>query len=225
MISASATATLDHLVVAATDLTSGAAWLEARLGVSLAPGGRHVAMGTHNRLLRLGEGIYLELIAVDPEGVAPPRPRWFGLDGEAMRARVADGPRLIHWVARTNAIDALAPRAGLAPTEILPMARGDYRWRIGVPTNGHLPGGGLLPTLIQWDVPFHPAERLPDSGCVLIKLEAFTPHADEIRGGLAALGLGRALDVQPAAAGEPDEFVAYLRCSRGLVELTGTLAV
>lgn len=211
----------DHLVVAASDLASGAAWLEDSLGVALAPGGRHVAMGTHNRLLRLGAGLYLELIAVDPTGIAPPRPRWFGLDSDAMRDRLAAGPQLIHWVARTDAIDALAPAVGLAAEEILPMARGDYRWRIGVPADGHLPGGGLLPTLIQWDVPCHPAERLPDSGCALMKLEAFAPHADAVRGGLAALGLERSLDVQPAAPGEAGEFVAYLKCPRGLVELVG----
>ena len=48
-------ATLDHLVVAARDLASGARWLEDRLGASLAPGGVHAAMGTHNRLLKLAE--------------------------------------------------------------------------------------------------------------------------------------------------------------------------
>ena len=45
---------LDHLVVAAAGLDAGAAWLEAHLGVPLAPGGKHAAMGTHNRLLKLG---------------------------------------------------------------------------------------------------------------------------------------------------------------------------
>ena len=68
-------AALDHLVVAARDLETGAAWLEERLGARLSAGGRHADMGTHNRLLRLGERRYLELIAIDPAGPPPARPR------------------------------------------------------------------------------------------------------------------------------------------------------
>ena len=44
---------LDHLVVAARTLEEGAAWVEAKLGVPMAGGGKHDLMGTHNRLLRL----------------------------------------------------------------------------------------------------------------------------------------------------------------------------
>ena len=70
----------DHLVLAARDLDRGGAWLEDRLGVALTAGGRHSRMGTHNRLLSLGENFYLELIAIDPQAPPPDRPRWFGLD-------------------------------------------------------------------------------------------------------------------------------------------------
>jgi len=168
-------ATLDHLVVAARALDSGARWLEDRLGVPLVPGGAHVLMGTHNRLLRLagGERLYLEVIAIDPAAAPPPRPRWFGLDDPALQARLAERPRLIHWVARS---DDLAREASPAHGEILSMQRGDYHWRITVPPDGRLPDGGSQPTLIQWDVPFHPAERLPESGCTLLTLDTSTPN-------------------------------------------------
>ena len=46
-------AELDHLVVAAATLEQGCDWLESGLGVRPQPGGKHVAMGTHNALLRL----------------------------------------------------------------------------------------------------------------------------------------------------------------------------
>jgi hypothetical protein len=205
----------DHLVLAARDLDAGAAWLERHLGVALVPGGKHVRMGTHNRLLGLGDNFYLELIAIDPTAPPPDRPRWFALD----RLPAADRPRLIHWVARSDDISRAAASGSEAPGDILPMERGDYRWRITVPPDGSLPGDGLVPTLIQWDVPFHPASRLPDSGCRLMKLEGFHPQPARIRTALDSLGLGSRLDVHPCGNGEPVQLVAYIRTPGGLVEL------
>jgi Glyoxalase-like domain len=54
--------------------------------------------------------------------------------------------------------------------EVLDASRRQYRWRIGVPRDGHLPCGGRCPTLIQW-LGAHPAQALPPSGCSLGALE------------------------------------------------------
>lgn len=205
----------DHLVLATHDLDAGAAWLEQHLGVALAAGGRHVRMGTHNRLLGLGGNFYLELIAIDPAAAPPGRPRWFGLD----TLPVQDQPRLIHWVARSDDIVRDSAASGEDLGEILPMERGDYRWRISVPADGRLPGDGLVPTLIQWDVPQHPAQHLPDAGCRLMKLEGFHSQPARIRTALDSLGLGSRLDVHSCPAEDPAQLVAYLRTPSGLVEL------
>jgi hypothetical protein len=182
---------LDHLVVAARTLEEGAAWLEARLGVAPVAGGRHASMGTHNRLLSLGPDAYLEIIATDPEACAPARPRWFALDDPAMRARLAKGPGLAHWVVRTDDIGrdrvVLGERAG----EILDLERGDYRWRIGVPADGSLPEGGAFPTLIEWQGDRHPAGALPDAGCRLEWLAIRSPRADRIEAELGAVGFAQ----------------------------------
>lgn len=160
----------DHLVVAARTLEEGAAWVEARVGVAPVAGGKHALMGTHNRLLSLGPGRFLEVIAIDPAAPAPSRPRWFGLDSPAMRERLAQGPALIHWVERTDDLEAAL--AGYSePVEILSLSRGAYRWRMGVPADGRIPGGGTLPTLIEWEGSLHPAAALPASGCALQHFE------------------------------------------------------
>lgn len=209
-------ATLDHLVLAARDLEEGTAWLENHLGVPLSPGGAHAAMGTHNRLLRLGPSLYLELIAIDPHAPAPSRPRWFALDTPRMQACLAERPRLIHWVARSTDIAAECAACPEPLGEMTAMRRGDFEWLISVPADGHLPCDGLLPTLIEWRVPRHPAQALPEAGCTLLKLEAFHPQPVPIAAALATLDLDHALALY---AGNAIELVAYVETPRGLREL------
>jgi hypothetical protein len=175
---------LDHLVVAARTLDEGAQWVEARLGVRPVPGGKHSLMGTHNRLLKLGARVYLEVIAVDPEAPPPGRPRWLGLDSPEMAERLEQGPSLIHWVVRTMSIEEEARRSPDA-IEVIRASRGPYSWRIGVPADGHLPGGGTRPTLIQWEGDAHPADGLPESGCSLVE---FVTTGAVLRARIAAPG-------------------------------------
>jgi hypothetical protein len=164
----------DHIVVAARTLDEGAAWVEARLGVAPVPGGKHPTMGTHNRLLRIGPREFLEVIAIDPDAAPPARARWLGLDSPEVRGRLErEGAALMHWVERTDDIERALLDYG-DTVEVLDLARGPYRWKIGVPKDGHRPAGGRLPTLIQWEGGLHPADALPDSGC---RLERFTNEA------------------------------------------------
>ncbi len=172
---------LDHLIIAAKALESGTAWLEELLGVPLQAGGQHAFMGTHNRLLRLGS-VYLEVIAIDPDAPAPNRPRWFGLD-----SLLLEQPRLIHWVARTDALTSMAALS-LEPLGVVTdAARGDLRWRITIPDDGHLPLDGLVPTLIEWSSP-HPVSKLPESSCELVALTASHPQPERVRAALESIG-------------------------------------
>lgn len=182
---------LDHLVVACADLSEGAAAMESLLGVPLEPGGRHDRFGTWNRLLSLGPGLYLEVIAPEP-GRAPRRPRWFGLDRAA-------GPRLVAWVARVpdldRALGAAPPEAG----ERLDLSRGPFAWSVAVPPDGAPPWGGAFPHLIQWREGGHPGAGLPDRGLRLVALEISHPHAPRLGTLLSDLADPR-VTVRPAEA-------------------------
>ncbi|TDX33581.1 VOC family protein [Rhodovulum visakhapatnamense] len=165
---------LDHLAIAAATLDEGVAAVEAALGVRLAAGGRHEAMGTHNRLLRLSPALYLEVIAIDPEAPPPGRARWVGLD------RFEGRPRPAAWVARTSDLGAALARAPAGSGRPMAVARGDLRWRMAVPEDGELPFGGLFPALIEWQGDLHPVAMLPDTGCRLVGLELYHPRADDL---------------------------------------------
>ncbi len=209
-------AELDHLVVAAATLADGIDYVAALTGATPQPGGRHVAMGTHNALLRLGARTYLEIIAIDPDGAKPSRRRWFDLDDAALQAELTEKPRLVHWVARTADVERTAAACPLALGAVLPFERGNFRWRITVPEDGGRPARGVVPALIQWDVPFHPADRLPASGVSIVQFAATHSDPAPVRAALAALGLEDALHV---TYDRETRLAAMLRTPRGVVTL------
>lgn len=214
---------LDHLVVAAATLEAGAAWCEASFGVTPAPGGRHPLMGTHNRLLRIDSPLftraYLEIIAVDPAAPPPGRRRWYDLDDDELQRRLAEGPALIHWVARCADLTAARAEffaAGADPGEVQPAQRGELRWQITVRPDGRRLAGGALPTLIAWGAA-HPCDTLPASG---VRLEGLV-----LRGLPAALHDGLPAGIGPGV--EPDDAApalsAIVAAPRGALRLQSPL--
>jgi len=204
---------VDHLVLACADLALGAAHVRERLGVEVQPGGRHLLMGTHNALLKLGPRTYLELIAVDPAGSAQ-RPRWFGLDTPLVRARMAKGPFLLTWVAACGdivAAAALDPGFG----EVIAASRGAFSWRITVPADGGLNRDGVVPTLIQWNGEAHPCDGLEDRGCALRELQLRHPQARRIETLLGGLKLEGPLVLREGQA----RIAAWVDTPRGVAEL------
>jgi hypothetical protein len=211
---------LDHLVVAARTLDEGSAWCRETLGFEAETGGRHALMGTHNRVFSIAsdafDSAYFEIIAIDPDAPAPARARWFGLDTLDLH----DGPRLVHWVART---DALLPMlaalraAGHDPGRVLeasrPTPQGLLEWRIVVRDDGALLAGGALPTLIAWGER-HPAASMAASGVTLRSI-ALRGVSDEV---VRALALPRAW----LGSGSVPALTATLDTPRGAVSLHTT---
>ncbi|MDZ4134050.1 MAG: VOC family protein [Paracoccaceae bacterium] len=178
---------LDHLAVSALTLDAGVGTIEDALGVSLAGGGQHPHMATHNRLLGLGD-IYLEVIAADPSAPHPAWPRWFDLDN------FSGTPRLTNWIARCDDLGAELTASPAGAGVPVALSRGDYRWQMAVPKDGRLPYDGCFPALIQWQGPAHPARALPDTGLRLIQLEVAHPQAQA----LSAALVGRFTDPRVA---------------------------
>ncbi len=165
---------LDHLAVAAESLEAGRAHVEDALGLRLQPGGKHAHFGTHNMLLGLADGLYLEVIAIDPEAPAPGCPRWFDLD------RVSGPPCLHNRICAVNDLEAALirhPQAG----QPVALSRGDLKWRMAVPQTGILPMDNLFPALIEWHGSAHPATRLTPSGARLSRLIVSHPNAKTLQ--------------------------------------------
>ena len=189
---------IDHLVVTAPTLESGADYVWQALGVRPGPGGQHPRMGTHNLLLRLGESQFLEVIAPDPAAARPDRPRWFALDELPPDAT----PRLAGWVARTDDLHG-CPAAVLRDVgDIETMTRGTRQWLITIPADGRLPLGGAMPMLIEWQAPRAPVGAgLPAARCALAALGLRHPQPGRLEGLLALAGLAERVATEAGAPG------------------------
>lgn len=140
---------LDHITVIAPSLAEGVAHVRACLDIDVPFGRQHPYMGTHNHLLRLGDSVYLEIIAVDPAAAHPGRRRWFGLDDLAtVRTDWDSGFRLRGWVARTEDIDAVLPEHENVLGRKIELS-GSTPFFFAVPDDGSLPRGGVAPSVID----------------------------------------------------------------------------
>ncbi len=203
---------LDHITVIAGDLDAGVEHVWRVLGVAPEGGGDHPTMGTHNRLLKLGERTYLEVIAVNPAAARPARPRWFGLDDLSPGAP----PRLGVWAARTGDIRAALAACAEPLGAAEPMTRAHIRWLISIPADGRPPLDGAAPALIEWPAGIHPATQLRDAGLRLTGLEIVHPAPGRVEAVLRALAFDG--DVRVTRGARP-RLVADIDTPSGRVRL------
>jgi hypothetical protein len=139
---------IDHVIYATSRLDETAARLEAEHGLVARGGGRHVGLGTENRIVPLGGG-YLELIAVADLAEAERSAL-----GQALATRIRErGEGLLGWVVAVEDVVAEASRTG---AELSVIERAGLRARLaGVVT---AMGEPALPFFIERDA------GIPDPG-------------------------------------------------------------
>eukprot|EP00927_Polykrikos_kofoidii_P022720 TRINITY_DN21131_c0_g1_i1.p1 TRINITY_DN21131_c0_g1~~TRINITY_DN21131_c0_g1_i1.p1 ORF type:complete len:227 (+),score=25.51 TRINITY_DN21131_c0_g1_i1:68-748(+) len=217
--------TLDHLVFVVDSLDEAINDFEDLTGVRPAVGGRHEKFGTHNALVRLGNGSYLEFLARDPEAAAEVADTpWLGVDGPK--------PRLSTWCCDVGCDDGVldglvahlreCDTPDLFSTEISAMSRTKpdgsiLSWRLAadrhlVPT-AELPMSGLVPFLIDWGAArdVRPGLNAPE-GCELVALRVYHPRPNEVIDALEHMGAHGLVIVEEDSV---QRLVAILRTKRG----------
>ena len=209
---------LDHLTVIAPTLTEGVSHVRDCLGVDVPFGRRHDYMGTHNHVLRLGEAVYLEIVALDPEGHAPGFARWFGLDDQAsVRAAWDEGFRLRGWVARTEEFDAvLAGREAWLGRKV-ELTAGSASFFFSIAPDGSLPRGGAAPSIIDRKGRPPPVAGMADLGA---RLRSFTLEHPE-PGAIADMHRELGVDHPPSVLPGPRvRYRATIETAEGIRTLT-----
>ena len=181
-------------------------------------------MGTHNCLMQIGCGAYLEVIAINPDAPTPDRPRWFCLDDPAVRSALNQQPSLLTWVVRTKDISTSLQQTKFSFGNVEAMSRDDLQWLITIPPSGDLLQGGAVPMLIQWQSRVHPVGEMAELGCTLEKLEIHHPQPALITAVLKEIGALRLVEIQALPDGSYPYLVACLRTPLGSRTLTGKRA-
>lgn len=187
---------IDHFTIGAHDLPSGIAAMEQVMGVTMPAGGKHPAMSTHNCLTSTGTGQFMEMIAIDPDAPAPDRIRWFSLDEDRTKTRLAERPRALCWVVDTDDLDALVANSPIDLGEIISLSRGDRTWRLTVPRDGSLGEQGLIPAFIEWSPGPHPSTVQQDLGIRLEEITLTHPEADNLRATFKALAIDHLVTIK-----------------------------
>lgn len=209
---------LDHITVIAPTLAEGVAHVRACLDLDVPFGRQHPYMGTHNHLLRLGDAVYLEIVALDPGAPHPGRPRWFGLDDQtAVRKAWDDGLRLRGWVARVADIDAVLPRHEDVLGRKVRLATPDAHFFFAIPADGSLPGGGIAPSVIDRVGRPPPVAAMADAGARLRDLVIEHPQPDQVAALYERLGVDHPPLIQ---RGDRLRYRALIDTPGGLKELT-----
>jgi hypothetical protein len=178
--------TLDHLLIGAPDLASGATWVTEHLGVTPTPGGRHPGFGTHNALTGLGGVRYLEVIAPDPEGA--------GLAPHFAWLSACTTPKLATWAVAAPDLAPIASRfeeCRVRHSEILAGSRRRpdgslLEWQMLFPDENE---GGVVPFFIRWQDPSqHPARTL-DHALGLESLSLVHPEPERLTKIFRAVGV------------------------------------
>ncbi len=199
---------LDHLLWGIADLDRGRARFGELTGIAPVTGGTHPGFGTRNALAMLSDGVYFEILSVDP--AQPEGGRW------AERVAGLDEPGLITFAVRTGDLGtarAAAERVGVTMGPATPMSRRrpdgvELAWSIMQPEDG--PFGGLLPFFIDWQSSPHPTASLP-TGCRLLWLAARHPEAHRLAQIYAAL------DIPVSVEDGPPGLHARIETPKGIV--------
>ena len=209
---------LDHITVIAPTLDEGVAHVRDCLNLDIPFGTRHTYMGTHNHRLQLGNRVYLEIVALDPDGITPWRSRWFGLDDQRkVRSDWEDGRRLRGWVASTTDLNAvLSTRMDIFGEEVsLPMDRPEFGFSI--PKDGTLPLDGAAPSWIDHRDEPTSMDDIPDLGARLNTFSLAHPDLTAIQKLYRELRIDNALSI---TAGPEVRYIAEIETPTGLRVLT-----
>lgn len=104
---------IDHVIYGTADLDVAADWFVRKLGLPVVSGGRHQGLGTKNRIVPLGDGSFVELLAVADREEA-----LSSTLGAALCAAIERGDGLLGWAVAVEDVEGVARRLGTSVSTV-----------------------------------------------------------------------------------------------------------
>ena len=142
---------LDHIVFGSFTLDEGTKFVENILQAKLSEIGYHKDIGTHNRVIRISEKVYLEVIAIDPKTSNLNNRKWFNLDNSKLQSKLKKSPQVIGYVIENDDVSITKYY-----DPFFESSRDIYKWQFAMPTfknnilDSEIIEAGMIPSLISW---------------------------------------------------------------------------
>ena len=142
---------LDHIVFGSFTLDEGTKFVENILQAKLSEIGYHKDIGTHNRVIRISEKVYLEVIAIDPKTSKLNNRKWFNLDNSKLQSKLKKSPQVIGYVIENDDVSITKYY-----DPFFESSRDIYKWQFAMPTfknnilGSEIIEAGMIPSLISW---------------------------------------------------------------------------
>ena len=142
---------LDHIVFGSFTLDEGTKFVENILQAKLSEIGYHKDIGTHNRVIRISEKVYLEVIAIDPKTSKLNNRKWFNLDNSKLQSKLKKSPQVIGYVIENDDVSITKYY-----DPFFESSRDIYKWQFAMPTfknnilDSEIIEAGMIPSLISW---------------------------------------------------------------------------
>ena len=142
---------LDHIVFGSFTLDEGTKFVENILQAKLSEIGYHKDIGTHNRVIRISEKAYLEVIAIDPTTSKLNNRKWFNLDNSKLQSKLKKSPQVIGYVIENDDVSITKYY-----DPFFESSRDIYKWQFAMPTlknnilDSEIIEAGMIPSLISW---------------------------------------------------------------------------
>ena len=168
---------LDHIVLGSLTLEEGTEFLENILQAKLSDIGYHKDMGTHNRVIRISEKVYLELVAIDPKRKNLKNRKWFNLDSSNLQSKLKKSPQIIGYVIENNNRDI-----NKYYDPFFRASRDKYEWQFAMPTfrnnilDSEIIEKGVIPSLISWKSE-KPIYQMKENQFELVRFEIKLPES------------------------------------------------
>lgn len=209
---------IDHIIWAVPDLDTGADFFTKLSGIEPVVGGTHPGRGTRNKLIGVGDNMYLEVLAPDPQQM-PLNPAVNPAQAFADTISRMAGPEIDMFAFSSSDLASTAEAGRSLGLKVVGPTPGQRRTPDGelirwssVDFAGH-DFGQFIPFGINWLDSTHPSTAAPQ-GVVIEGITVEHPRADELRRIYEGLKIPAKVVI-----GEQPVIIIHMRSDKGTFEL------